>query len=260
MKLKTFYRTLGKDKYFKIWHASAEHMLIYMESEGGCIVCNEKTYPIQKGVLCFVGAGKYHYTMPDEPQKYMRSKIFIPPQIFKRWLSALQDASAVSVFAENAFVYAEIEAEKRDAVREIFKQLAEEKCTEPELLSGVMKLLALCKADSREVSYAPAGFMDRAIEYINRNIHVPLDIDAICAAIHISKFYFCREFKKQTGLTVMNYILKTRIILSQSMLKDRDVSVSEVSEKCGFSSVSYFCRVFKNHLGISPLQYRNGKL
>lgn len=75
-------------------------------------------------------------------------------------------------------------------------------------------------------------------------------------AVNISKYYFCRQFKERTGLTIMNYVLKTRIILAKNELKKTELSISEISQKYGFSSVSYFCRVFKEEERCSPLQYR----
>jgi len=98
--------------------------------------------------------------------------------------------------------------------------------------------------------------MGKAIDYINRNISMEIDIDRICAAINISKYYFCRQFKQHTGMTVMKYILQTRLILSKTDLKKTNLSVTEISGKYGFSSVSYFSRIFKEEEGCSPLQYR----
>ena len=57
-------------------------------------------------------------------------------------------------------------------------------------------------------------------------------------------------------MTVMEYVLKTRIVMASEMLKKERCSVTEVSSRCGFSSVSYFSRVFKREVGISPLEYR----
>jgi AraC-like DNA-binding protein len=94
------------------------------------------------------------------------------------------------------------------------------------------------------------------VEYINTNIFSELSIDAICAAIHTSKYHFCRQFKKATGLTVSNYILKTRIVMAEGMLQNSDATIGEVSEKCGFCSISYFCRVFKDETGMTPRQYK----
>ena len=83
-----------------------------------------------------------------------------------------------------------------------------------------------------------------------------IEIDDICDAIHVSKYYFCQKFKQVTGTTVMNYILNTRIASAKSMLENPALSISEVSEQCGFSSISYFCRVFKEESGMTPLQFQ----
>ena len=83
-----------------------------------------------------------------------------------------------------------------------------------------------------------------------------ITIDHICRAVGISKYHFCRQFKAHTKLTVMDYILKTRIILAQSELSKTNLSIADISEKCGFSSASYFCRVFKQEEACTPLQYR----
>ena len=60
-------------------------------------------------------------------------------------------------------------------------------------------------------------------------------------------------------LTVMEYILKTRVMLAKGMLSSTDEPVLRVSEECGFSSVGYFCRAFKSEVGLTPLAYRKEK-
>ena len=54
----------------------------------------------------------------------------------------------------------------------------------------------------------------------------------------------------------MAYILNTRIVLAKEELGSTNASISQVSEKFGFSSMSYFCRVFKEATGYTPLQFR----
>ena len=68
---------IGKDPLFKIWHASPEHLIMYFYSNGGSIVCAEDVFPIKKGTLVFIAADTYHYTMPDNPELYDRSKLHI---------------------------------------------------------------------------------------------------------------------------------------------------------------------------------------
>ena len=93
-------------------------------------------------------------------------------------------------------------------------------------------------------------------EYINNHIHEDIRIDSICEAIHVSKYYFCKKFKQSTGITVMNYILKTRIISATNLLESTDLPIGEISEKCGFSSPSFFSQAFRKEHGVTPRQYQ----
>ena len=55
----------------------------------------------------------------------------------------------------------------------------------------------------------------------------------------------------------MNYILKTRIISAKNLMETTNLTIGQISQRCGFSSQSYFCRVFKEECGMTPLQFRD---
>ena len=258
MRIKIDYLVHGKDSFYKIWHAAEQATFIYMHSAGGSIVCSEQTYPIQKGVLCFIGEGKYHYTMPEDPKKYVRSRLFISTETVSK-LSELVFENK-GLFSPNSFAYALIDEKEQPLVDECFRKM---KAYENDaaygkgvLLSAVIELLVFLKRYALKNTTPASGTVSNAINFINQNIAEPLTIDTICKAIHISKYHFCREFKQATEITVMKYILKTRLIMAKNMLLSENLSVTEVSLHCGFSSVSYFSRVFKDEFGISPLKYK----
>lgn len=251
----------GMDSHYKIWHATGRNMLIYMYSEGGGIVCSEKIYPIRPGVLCFVGAGKYHYTMPDDPKQYDRSKVFLTSDEMLKMLEMFPEKSEfMRTFTEEAFVYARIDEQDRSKVEQLFEEIVEfaeeEEYAGAALYSGYMKLLIYLHKNILEGVSPTAGGMQTAVAYINEHIREDMSIDEICEAAHCSKYHFCRQFKKVTGMTVMNYIRKTRIVMAEAMLLKGDASIGDISERCGFSSMAYFSRVFKEDTGVSPLQYR----
>jgi len=258
MKERIVYHELGKDALYKTWHASEEHLFMYIYSDGGSIVSGEKVFPIQKGTLVFIAAGTYHYTMPDEPEVYDRSKLTIAPQKFDEMMNVLRGNTFTSLISKS-IVYAKIPEENRTELDLIFKE--KEKYSsedEQEILrhSCCMKLLLYLNKYSVESTVSITGFMAKAMEYINKNISCEIRVDDVCKAVGISKYHFCREFKKHTGLTVMEYILKTRIVLAKNDLLKTNLSITEISEQNGFSSVSYFCRAFKEEEKLSPLQYR----
>ena len=254
---------VGKDPHFKIWHAAEMHMFLYTYSDGGNIVCSEKVYPIRSGALCFVGAGKYHYTMPDEPEYYERSKIFIYPEDLSKIQKVFPDLIAFQKYSDGGFVYSRIRQDDQPEVERIFRTV--EQCqNDPHsnamLLSCCIQLMILMEQNLEENIIPESGIIHQAIAYINSNIFREISISEVCEAVHISKYHFCRQFRQSTGMTVMEYILKTRIILAKNLLLSEKISVSEVSRKCGFSSTSYFCRAFKENTGVTPLAFRKEHL
>lgn len=257
-------RQIGFDSNYKTWHINNSNMLIYMHSDGGSIVCNEKIYPIKSGTFCFIGAQKYHYTVPDDTSAYVRSKIFVSSDELQKLISILPTKKEFTYnFSEESFAYARIDEKDRPELEALLDEAArcinDKKYGDIIFAACLLKLLVLLSKNMLDAISPPQGFMHKAIEYINGNICNDIDIDGICEHVHMSKYHFCRSFKKATGLTVMEYILKTRIVLSKNMLAKEHFTVSEISERCGFSSISYFCRVFKANCGITPSRYRKNK-
>ena len=171
----------GKDALFKTWHAPDRSIFIYMHSDGGSIVCSEKIYPIQKGVLCFVGAGKYHYTMPEAPEVYERSKIFVEPEKMRKIQRLFSQNEAFSKFCEGGFVYCVVEECKQAEVDRIFEELAacpdgEEEAT---LYSCCIRLAVIINRYRLEQTEIASGFLSRAMEFINSNIFPSLQCSAV---------------------------------------------------------------------------------
>ncbi len=245
---------------FKVWHASAEGLIMYMHSDGGSIVCAEKTYPIQKGVLCFVGKGKYHYTMPQNSETYERSKLFLSSARQSFLLQSTAGTTTLRAFRDGAFVYSVIPEEERQNVECIFESAiraaSDSRYGDPLLLAAAIELLVYL--DKYALGSVPKSesFMDRAVEYINENLADELTVDNICSAAHVSKYHFCRCFRQTVGMTVMEYVLKTRLAAAKEFLRTSELSVTEIGTRCGFSSPAYFSRVFKAENALSPLRYR----
>lgn len=255
---------VGLDKDYKTWHVNNRNMLIYMHSDGGSIVCNEKIYPIKRGMLFFVGSKKYHYTLPDNVDSYERSKVFATNEEMSRILSCFRESEGFfDTFGEESMVCAEIGEEERGAVERLFDEIArfsDDECNDAVFFSSYIRLLVYVSRNTIDAITIPQSFIYRAVEYINSNICALIGVEDVCRHVRVSKYHFCRIFKRTTGQTVMEYILKTRLALAKNMLAKGTYTVSEVSEHCGFSSISYFCRVFKDDTGVTPLGYRRGKI
>ncbi|MFY0630128.1 MAG: helix-turn-helix transcriptional regulator [Flavobacteriaceae bacterium] len=95
--------------------------------------------------------------------------------------------------------------------------------------------------------------INKAIRYIEENIQSKLLLENIARAAHFSPYHFHRLFSVVLGETVNNFITRKRIEKAASLLiHQKEIPITEVSEKIGFSSLSSFSRAFKKFYGMSP--------
>ena len=71
----------------------------------------------------------------------------------------------------------------------------------------------------------------------------------------MSKSHFCRKFKFVTGLRYSEYVTNVRITNSEKLLRETNLPITEISERCGFNDSNYFASVFKRLKGITPYKY-----
>ena len=258
------YRQKGKDSMYKVWHEIGNRvMFLYVTNASGSIVAHEKIYPLKTGALFFIGARKSHYTMPENPDTYIRDKLFLSIPHFEA-ICSLCDVNDhfKKFFAIDKLVYAQIPAHEQPKIEQLLSDLQhhqnEEYIDEAVLVSVCARLLAYITKYTANNLAAPisSNFIFQAIKYINQHIAEVLTVEEISSAVFMSKYYFCRKFKTVTGLSVMKYILITRLSLAQELLLEKKLTISQISDQCGFSSLAYFCNVFKQHNGKTPLQYR----
>ena len=261
MESKFFYRATGKDKYYNCWHSNDDVTIIYMQSDGGSIVFGDQTYPINKGRLFLSPSNRHHYTLPSIAETYERSKIIFPVETFKKILSLF--SPSLNMHFNNTVIYSHIPENIQPKLDHLFQELQEsydllgnDFFSSPSCLSGVLRLLGYLKDYELEKITSASDSLSQVVDYINKHIRENITLDDICQEVHINKCYLCRLFKKNMNITIMNYILQTRIIVAQTMLSSGIQTISEISESCGFEDHAYFCRVFKKATGQTPLQYQ----
>jgi AraC-like DNA-binding protein len=92
--------------------------------------------------------------------------------------------------------------------------------------------------------------------YITENFRTRITLANLCFLFGMNKTTLCHTFKEAYGMTVLEYINALRIREAKTCLRQGGHSVTELSDMLGFSSVHYFCRLFKQHTGLSPTAYR----
>lgn len=100
------------------------------------------------------------------------------------------------------------------------------------------------------------GAADAITSYINSHLTEKLTVEKIAKNVFLSPSGIYKAINKHYGCTVSEYIASKRIDLSLPLLRESEHSVEDIAIMVGFSSPAYFSRIFKKHLGVSPLQYR----
>ena len=107
-----------------------------------------------------------------------------------------------------------------------------------------------------ESSATEPAAVARAKHFIAQNRDSAICLASVAKAVNTSTFYFCKLFKRTTGLTFTDYLARVRIERAKKLLLDPNRRVSEVAYDVGFQSLPHFNRVFRRVAGESPTNYR----
>ena len=124
-----------------------------------------------------------------------------------------------------------------------------------ETFYGIFSAITACTASG------PSPRSGQQVEAVNREIErrfsdPSLSIESIAETLGLSASYTGRIYKQATGRTILERILEVRMEKARQMLRESDAPVALVSERCGFSSDSYFYKIFKQENGVTPAAYR----
>ena len=100
------------------------------------------------------------------------------------------------------------------------------------------------------------SIIEKGIAYLEQDECQTLSIGEIAYMCNVSEVYFRKLFKLYSGMSPIEYRTTAKIFKAKNYLAQEELSVSDISDRLGFSEVSYFIKVFKNSVGITPTRYR----
>ncbi|MFO1448961.1 MAG: helix-turn-helix domain-containing protein [Opitutaceae bacterium] len=115
-------------------------------------------------------------------------------------------------------------------------------------LAGPLALLTDVTTDPPSIT--------RARAFIAARMNDELHLDEVAAAVHMSRCHFCKVFKRATGFTLNQYLVRLRVQSAKQRLLDPHLRISEAAFATGFQSLSQFNRMFRRIAGESPTTYR----
>ncbi len=144
----------------------------------------------------------------------------------------------------------------KNQIYEIFDLCKKESINEVEMFSRICAILSSFLSVPQNFLMVKNNNIKEITEYINCHYAENLSIEELSKKVMLSKYYFIRTFKEETGYTPHEYIVKTRINKAKIMLKSTDMSIKEIAFSCGFSTESSFSNCFRKNTNITAVEFR----
>lgn len=120
-------------------------------------------------------------------------------------------------------------------------------------------LLSRCRDTSFNTTKTAglSPYQIRAVtEYIRNNLSLDLSLCELAACAALSPYHFARLFKQSTGMAPYRYVIYQRVEYAKELLKQRELSITEVALVCGFAHQGHLSRHFKRLTGLTPKSFR----
>ena len=121
------------------------------------------------------------------------------------------------------------------------------------------RLMAVLTCIARQAGKRPSRGerfdLEAVMEYIHSHLHEKLDNHTLADKFHFHPNYLSAEFKNSVGQPLHSYVLEARILHAVTQMDAGQRNLEKIAQDCGFSTVNYFIRAFKKHMGIPPGAY-----
>ncbi|QNK59728.1 AraC family transcriptional regulator [Paenibacillus sp. PAMC21692] len=252
---------------FYHWHPCCELLLVH---EGtGSVIVGQKTYEMKPGRLFIFQPNQLHkvFASVSEETPYVRTIMFFQPHMFEQALRpfpsrhALLDRLWRSGEGESAIdLHGELSYLEHIIDRYNNRPFASNPVAEEEdmtmLLLHYLEAVAFQGSVAETAEYRPFTYSEQAMQWIEEHYAEDIGLEHIAEALHLSKFYLSRLFRRETGGSLSDYLIARRIKQACRLLHTTQYSVEHISAEVGYPNVSYFIRSFKTAMGTTPLQYR----
>lgn len=111
-------------------------------------------------------------------------------------------------------------------------------------------------SESRHILASQTTAVSTVKTYIESHLSEELDRDTLASMVYLNADYLSHLFKKDTGSSLINYIIDRRIARSKELLLKGEMNIRDIAITCGFQNISYFSRQFKKSTGMTPRQFR----
>lgn len=263
--------TVGQSILFLHWHEHFE--IIVMRQGTGVFHIDSQPYEVGPGDVLFVPAGALHtgFSTCDGDTAYLA--IVFNAALFHSWSHDSVHAQYVLPYLEGRAKLPVMPAALAPSCAEHYRLLelaAEEfrgklpgyQLVVVSLMHMLLAYMARTFLPLRRQEGARRGPVPNAeafkslIRYVETNVGERHTVEGAAKRLNLNPYHFCKTFKKLTGRTFIDYVNACRVEEAERLLREEDLSVTEIAGLVGCDNPNYFTRLFKRAKGVTPSQYR----
>lgn len=249
-------------------HLHDWYELVYVHSGRGRFFIDRTIYEMKQGDLFVIPGNTVHRALPDRQDPVTSTALFFHPSLLEQsplgeaftYLDCFEQCGISRNFKVVCTPY--LQQSMDSGIQSIHEevQLRQSGYRHAMALSLQRMLITIYRESERKKSPAQEAngprWMQDILLYIDEHFEEEIGLSKLCTLASVSPAHFSRVFKQLTGLNVTAFILTKRIIQAKKLLIHTDDNVANVAAACGFESMPYFHRVFRQMVGVTPSVYR----
>jgi len=251
-------RNIASAKYGGDWHSTPHAHnyteLFYIIGGDGQFLVEDERFPVRTDQLVIVNPNIIHTELSYEAR---------PLEYIVLGIEGLEISTSGSN-EDRYCIYAFPSANQvLTCMKNILQEMQDRNLEHQIVCQAYMDILVVQLMRSTNVSRthvsgsSPSNRQCAAVRrYIDLHFKEALSLDQLAEESHMNKYYLSHAFKQQYGVSPINYMISRRLEESKYLLAETDLSMSQIAQLLGFSSLSYFSQLFRRTQSVSPREYR----
>lgn len=250
---------------YELLHQHEEIQISLIEKGAGNLLVGDTFTSFQEGDIIVFGKNLPHVLKSDELCSMV--SIFFTKECFGKDFFNLPDLEEISSFLDESDKGILV-CSNHDKIKKLFAEFAEaSKLNRFQLFLNILEVINNSEKKqlssflyNKELSLNEGKRMSLVFDYLMKNVDKEVSLQEVAAVAAMSKNAFCRYFKQRTNKTFFQFLIEIRIERACGLLiKNPDLSITEVSELCGFKNLSNFNRKFKEIKLVSPKMIKKAR-
>ena len=232
------------------WHTHPSYMFLLPYDSETTIVLEDKKVLLEPNTLFCLSPNIAHHEIQNYyPPKYCA--IFIKKDVFENLFLEYQKSD---IFLNGKIL--ELRSSKIDFYLQQFllETLSANKSIS-ELLAQLLTheiIRTILQPQTQQKEFTKNHKINEIVKYINTHFDESISLEFLATMAELSKSHLSKLFSEEMGISVMEYLKDIRLQNAKKMLLSNSLSVTQVMQQCGFSSPSYFSKLFKQKYNVTP--------